>query len=80
MDDKNIMAEDLEARVPVKGLLDCHMDKGERPLRMRLRKGERRKTLGELWREAQSKKESGVGKEVQDGFSPSNDDAPSAIA
>ncbi len=51
------MAEDLELRVPVKGLADCQMEKGETPLRMRQRRevarGKQRKTLEEVWREAQ---------------------------
>lgn len=69
------MGEDLEARVPAKGLMDCQMDKGETPLRMRLRREERRKTLGELWREAQSKRDGSGEEGVRDESSPSKDGA-----
>lgn len=62
------MAEDLEARVPMKGLMDCQIDKGEVPLRVRQKReharGKQRKTLGEVWREAQLKQERGGEEEV----------------
>ncbi|KAL8832695.1 MAG: hypothetical protein Q9191_000096 [Dirinaria sp. TL-2023a] len=35
-DTKTIMAADLDGRVPLDGMLDCHMGKGERPLRERI--------------------------------------------
>lgn len=38
------MAEDLEARVPVRAMMDCQWGKGEMPLRVRLRRREE-----ELW-------------------------------
>lgn len=68
LDNKTIMAEDLEARVPMKGLMDCQIDKGEVPLRVRQKReharGKQRKTLGEVWREAQLKQERGGEEEV----------------
>ncbi len=73
------MAEDLEARVPVKGLMDCQIDKGEVPLRVRQKRenarGKQRKTLGEVWREAKLKKERGGEEEVGAEFSQGNDGA-----
>ena len=82
MDDNNIMAQDLEARVPVKGLADCQMDKGETPLRMRRQDatGEQRKTLGEVWKVAQWKRERRGKKEIRIKFSPSNDNTPTTVA
>ena len=53
------MAEDLEARVPVKGMMDCQIKKEEIPLRARLKRKEeeegkeKRKTLMELWQEGE---------------------------
>ncbi|KAL6713965.1 hypothetical protein ACLMJK_008459 [Lecanora helva] len=54
----NTMAEDLEARVPVKGMVDCQLGKGELPYKLRRKKiesGENgesaRKPLRELWEE-----------------------------
>lgn len=38
------MAEDLEARVPARAMMDCQWGKGEMPLRVRLRRREE-----ELW-------------------------------
>lgn len=38
---KNIMAEDLEGRVPLEGLFDCRIKKGEVPLRIRNRRKEK---------------------------------------
>ncbi|KAL8703488.1 MAG: hypothetical protein Q9201_003331 [Fulgogasparrea decipioides] len=51
-DMKTIMAADLKDRVPLEGLADCRLNKGEVPLRQRLLKKERARpkpTLMELW-------------------------------
>lgn len=40
-DRKTIMAADLDGRVPLDGMLDCHMGKGERPLRERIQMKDR---------------------------------------
>lgn len=49
---KTIMAEDLKDRVPLEGFLDCDLNKGDLPLRIRLKKKERNRSqvsLKELW-------------------------------
>lgn len=55
------MAEDLKGRVPVLGMADCQLHKGETPLRMRNKRRENlangRKTLQELWEEGQRERE-----------------------
>ncbi|KAL8673796.1 MAG: hypothetical protein Q9168_001808 [Polycauliona sp. 1 TL-2023] len=51
-DTKTIMAEDLKDRVPLEGFLDCNLQKGDVPLRIRLKKKESnrsRASLKELW-------------------------------
>ncbi|KAL8731956.1 MAG: hypothetical protein Q9166_003088 [cf. Caloplaca sp. 2 TL-2023] len=51
-DMKTIMAEDLRGRVPLEGLLDCSLKKGDVPLRIRLKRKERNRSqisLRELW-------------------------------
>ncbi|CAO1605444.1 hypothetical protein XANCAGTX0491_008962 [Xanthoria calcicola] len=51
-DMKTIMAEDLKDRVPLEGFLDCDLNKGDVPLRIRLKKKERNRSkasLKELW-------------------------------
>ncbi|KAL8948637.1 MAG: hypothetical protein Q9222_005188 [Ikaeria aurantiellina] len=51
-DMKTIMAEDLKDRVPMEGLVDCNINKGDVPLRLRLRrKGQDRSrvSLKEMW-------------------------------
>ncbi|KAL8713377.1 MAG: hypothetical protein Q9220_002576 [cf. Caloplaca sp. 1 TL-2023] len=51
-DMKTIMAEDLKDRVPMEGLVDCNINKGDIPLRLRLkRKGQDRSrvSLKEMW-------------------------------
>ena len=57
------MAEDLEERVPVKGMMDCQMKKEEVPLRVRLKRQDDeeksnndRKTLMELWEEGKNER------------------------
>lgn len=37
---KTVMAQDLDGRVPLQGLLDCHMGKPEVPLRIRIKRTE----------------------------------------
>ncbi|KAI4090511.1 MAG: hypothetical protein L6R37_007869 [Teloschistes peruensis] len=52
-DMKTIMAADLRGRVPLEGLADCRLSKGDVPLRQRLLRKERaarpRQTLREIW-------------------------------
>lgn len=51
-DMRTIMAADLKGRVPLEGLVDCRLNKGDVPLRQRLLKKERARskpTLRELW-------------------------------
>lgn len=50
---KTIMAEDLKGRVPLEGYLDCSLNKGDVPLRIRLKKKEQTRShisLKELWK------------------------------
>ena len=53
----NTMVEDLERRVPLRGMADTQLSKGETPLRMRVRRQEEerakggRQSLRELWEE-----------------------------
>ena len=55
------MADDLKMRVPVLGMADCQLHKGEAPLRKRIKMRENiangRKTLKELWEEGQRDRE-----------------------
>ena len=58
------MAEDLEARVPVKGMMDCQISKGEAPLRVRMKKNKDEdkedkgnRTLRSLWEEGRRERE-----------------------
>lgn len=55
------MAEDLERRVPVVGMVDCSIKKGEAPLRIRIKRQEKerleRRTLRELWEEGKRERE-----------------------
>ena len=56
LDLKNTMADDLRARVPVPGMADCQLMKGDAPLRLRNKKKQDEeaqpwKSLGQLWRE-----------------------------
>jgi hypothetical protein len=74
LDEKTLMADDLQGRVPVDGFRDCQLGRGETPLRVRLRRRERedggnealeggprrRKRLGELWEEGRIMREAGV--------------------
>ncbi|KAL8899713.1 MAG: hypothetical protein Q9192_001449 [Flavoplaca navasiana] len=51
-DTKTIMAEDLKDRVPLEGFLDCDLNKGDVPLRIRLKSKERNRSqvsLNDLW-------------------------------
>ena len=64
LDKLNPMAEDLEPRVPVKGMIDCQLTKGEAPLRLRLKRKENqekeritRKSLKELWEQGKRERE-----------------------
>ena len=59
------MAEDLKGRVPVDGLRDLGLAKGEAPLRVRLRRKEEEEeghkqgwgSLRELWEEGKRRRE-----------------------
>ena len=59
---KTIMAEDLEYRVPLAGMVDVSLSKEEVPLRIRKRKQEkhaqRRTSLREMWEEGRSERDS----------------------
>jgi hypothetical protein len=61
---KTIMAEDLEDRVPLEGMVDVSLSKVEVPLRIRIEKQEkqaqRRVSLRELWEEGRRDRESGT--------------------
>ncbi len=54
LDKTHMMVQDLAARVPVRGMEDCQLDKGEVPLRVRVKRGgeaKGRETLRDLWNE-----------------------------
>ncbi|KAL9033868.1 MAG: hypothetical protein Q9214_007305, partial [Letrouitia sp. 1 TL-2023] len=38
VDKRHVMADDLEKRVPLEGLIDCQLLKQQAPLRMRLKR------------------------------------------
>lgn len=61
-----MMGQDLEGRVPVEGMADCRLDKGEVPLRLRNRRAEENKRdrkgpwregLGEMWERGREERE-----------------------
>ena len=67
LDKLNAMAEDLEPRVPVKGMIDCQLTKGEAPLRLRLKRRENqekdgiaKKSLRELWEQGRREREESI--------------------
>ena len=55
---RSMMADDLDGRVPSQGMADCHINREEKQLRLRLDKGEERKvtSLGEMWREGRTER------------------------
>lgn len=61
---KTIMAEDLEDRVPLEGMVDVSLSKAEVPLRIRIKKQEkqtqRRVSLREMWEEGRRDREAGT--------------------
>lgn len=58
------MAEDLEDRVPLEGMVDVSLSKAEVPLRIRIKKREkqaqRNVSLWELWEEGRRDREGGT--------------------
>lgn len=58
------MAEDLEDRVPLEGMVDVSLSKAEVPLRIRIKKQEkqtqRRVSLREMWEEGRRDREAGT--------------------
>lgn len=59
LDDKSIMSEDLSGRVPAKGMVDCRFDKGEMPLRVRMKReeGAKRASLRKVWEQGRRERE-----------------------
>ncbi len=61
---KTIMAEDLEDRVPLEGMVDVSLSKAETPLRVRIKRQEKQAqrsiSLRDMWEEGRRAREGGV--------------------